>query len=203
MAAIRSPFSRIWKSNAWKCLSNACLNNGSRGPQSRCCRGWGIKYHGCWCYCDEPQDLNSPCFPANLRHLGEVQFCSDFLKHSTSPWGYQTCQGCFFQMTPASPAVPKLPLECQKEEVFPHPSPLPPTQTKPALSCGEGYSQLCANFSGPDAVEGVLQLHSPAKRREIIELSQKPISLTCWSLLQEVARSLSSQWAPTSHTCQR
>lgn len=29
----------------------------------------------------------------------------------------------------------------------------------------EGYGQLCANLGGPDAVEGVFQLHSPAKRR--------------------------------------
>lgn len=37
---------------------------------------------------------------------------------------------------------------------------------------GQGYSQLRADLGGPDAVEGVFQLHSPA--RENTELPRRP-----------------------------
>lgn len=153
-----------------------------------------LEQHGLWDYCDDTRDLNPPCFPQNLRHL-EERFSSPAASPSTAPvpggTQLQTCQECCFQTTPASPAAPEPPLTapvCQKEEGFPTPRrylaggehlPLLPTQTEPAPSRVEGYSQLRANFGGPDAVEGVLQLHSPAKRRENTKLptgSESPTS---------------------------
>lgn len=130
-------------------------------------------------YRDDTQDLNPLWFPPNLRHL--EKFSSPVTSPGTAPvpgsTQHQTCQDRFFQTPPAFPAAPESHLTapaCQRRRVSPH-LPFLPTQ-EPALSLVEGYSQLRANFSGPDAVEWVLQLHSPAKRRENTELLQKPTS---------------------------
>lgn len=99
------------------------------------------------------------------------------------------------------------------------------TDQEPPSSQVEGYSQLCANFGGPDAVEGILQLHSSAKQTENRAVTgiREP-SWSEWAGAGGVSnhkglraapscrRSAGSHCllhrpegspAPTSHTCQR